>query len=985
MGGIRLTLAWSVFALAIPSAAFVWLNDTIADNTGLAIVFALLYEGLLFALFLIKDVGQELRAEWVRRLAQHTDVFLRQRFSRYGSVYREKLVADHRYLDLSAISSRGSKPVELSQLFVDPTLRPTSLSAGSARASASRPYAEATHVPSPTIWDLLRNHLAGRCILVLGNPGSGKTLLLRHVTLTLALRRKDPRRARIPWLLPILLPLNRDMAEAIKSDPASSLAEFIRKRSGQLRVPEPPQWFEKQLRGGRCLVMLDGMDEVPNLEQRRFVASWIQEQLARYPHVRFVLTSRPSIDGGLVPSAAEVFQIESFTLTQVEHFLTNWTRAAHISGLHNSESDASAPSVSELLTQLRTRPELWGLVGNPLLLTMIAGTQEDVGSLPRKRFDLYSRICRIFLSGRAQTLTSLDAIHCQRVLGHLAYHMVVARSLEITAAEAKPIVDAAFDILGYKDSNTFFLDSVSEKSGLIVEREHAGVRSYSFTHRTFQEFLAAAYMREHARSDDELTQLVTDPWWLDTLCFYGSGPNGSRVIHACLQLERPSVEALTLAAACAQDTDVTVSPEVQARLEAALSEDREHRDPARQRSLREVKLTLRLREMALLGVASFASPSVITNAEYQLFVDDMRERGEPRHLDHWKEGRFPVQAAPNPATGVRASDAEAFCAWLTERDRNGWCYRLPHEGELQEHWRGRLKLGPEGIPHWEKIEGELTCWPKPHRPSVRRTLWIQLHFDILQDLSPSMQRNIDPQHWRKLHNLVPKRARSRQHLGLNPQVLLKLDLSLRSDNLVALGVALIQRRRLIQAEVIGRRLGVDHVSLLIAHAILRRALAQVADAPETDLDSVLVTVLEICSYTEWLAKRSRWAHMERLRMLGITLRAATDCALNRADQAQLGESTTKVLRWCARLTALVLAHEIARMSGGSSVERIISRSRLAWNPILPQGVRDCLSVYTGLALVEARSRGEGSLGAGIVVVKEGTREAVKGQWRREAD
>ena len=75
----------------------------------------------------------------------------------------------------------------------------------------------------------------------------------------------------------------------------------------------------------------------------------------------------------------------------------------------------------------------------------------------------------------------------------------------------------------------------------------------------------------------------------------------------------------------------------------------------------------------------------ITCAEYQLFIDDMRQQGKNRQPDHWKSERFPSGDAKQPIIGVRASDAEEFCAWLTNADKlPGFKYRLPNITESKQ-------------------------------------------------------------------------------------------------------------------------------------------------------------------------------------------------------------------------------------------------------------------------------------------------------------
>jgi hypothetical protein len=73
----------------------------------------------------------------------------------------------------------------------------------------------------------------------------------------------------------------------------------------------------------------------------------------------------------------------------------------------------------------------------------------------------------------------------------------------------------------------------------------------------------------------------------------------------------------------------------------------------------------------------------ISCAEYQLFIDDKIKNGKYCQPDHWKSLKHAPEDADKPITGIRASDAEEFCVWLTQREtRPGYKYRLPTLDEV---------------------------------------------------------------------------------------------------------------------------------------------------------------------------------------------------------------------------------------------------------------------------------------------------------------
>ncbi len=86
--------------------------------------------------------------------------------------------------------------------------------------------------------------------------------------------------------------------------------------------------------------------------------------------------------------------------------------------------------------------------------------------------------------------------------------------------------------------------------------------------------------------------------------------------------------------------------------------------------------------------------SYITCAEYQLFIDEKREAGKNCQPDHWTTDIFPRGYAKKPITGVRASNAEEFCEWLTQRDFvPGFKYRLPTLAEAKEYPATEKQIG----------------------------------------------------------------------------------------------------------------------------------------------------------------------------------------------------------------------------------------------------------------------------------------------------
>lgn len=140
--------------------------------------------------------------------------------------------------------------------------------------------------------DIVQRH---RQLVVLGDPGSGKTTLVRYLTLRLARAiLAEPARLsapQTPWdaagawrlpnlgavRLPILLRIAH-YAEARQKEPDLALVDYLPRYFAGLQVPyagELGPLLRRFLESGRCMVLLDGLDEIIDPADRRNIATAI--------------------------------------------------------------------------------------------------------------------------------------------------------------------------------------------------------------------------------------------------------------------------------------------------------------------------------------------------------------------------------------------------------------------------------------------------------------------------------------------------------------------------------------------------------------------------------------------------------------------------------------------------------------------------------------------------------------------------------------
>lgn len=714
---------WLLFLIALlavgpPSAAIVTFLPTITHNPLLAGGLLLVYEvavGFLTIISAFVNKIWERRGDsWADAIIGQIEYILAFLFLRYKRRYAEFFYEMHRDLEMKGITIRGAYRLELEQVFVDVHLAPMPPERASSDPLQLPPKLQ---TGNPTVWDYL-GHL-NQHLVILGPPGSGKTTLLKHLGLSLV--REDGSfpgdKKNFPWAIPVLLTL-RDQKEAVSKDSGTyDILQAIKKQVSSWPASIHLTWIQRRLQRGQCLILLDGLDEIADPTERRNMATWVERQMHLYGKNAFVLTSRPLGYRTQPLDGVDILEIQSFTPEKVKQFVHAWYTASEIkSSMRDSPGVRirAREGAEDLLKRLRETPALYALAVNPLLLTMIATVHLYHGALPGARVALYKAICEVFLSRRQQDMRGVQDLRAEQrqlVLQPLAYSMMQKGIRELSRSEACQILEGPLHDVSLTLTPEEFLGQLEAiSSGLLLEREQ-GV--YSFAHLTFQEYLAMVHMQEN-HLEDELLLHLEESWWHEIIRLFCAQSDATPILEACLSKSLHSLEVLTLAVDCAMEAR-NVQANVKERLFALLKQGRSDHDPERRRVIVATLLKRRLDQMRSLQGATYVDMSLIKCDEYQLFLDEQRMQGHIHTPDHWKDTTFPSGQEQSPVLGVRLSDAQAFCRWLTARDREGWTYRLPRQNE--ELWKEQFTGTdiPAEAGYW--CEEGVLVWPKGGPPS----------------------------------------------------------------------------------------------------------------------------------------------------------------------------------------------------------------------------------------------------------------------------
>ena len=487
---------------------------------------------------LLVTFGGKVWAVWepdlVKAVAEWANPIKAWEARRYAKRYAKHLYYMHRTFDVKGFSTQGKFALELENVYVD-----LDVDAALVREVPQDPIrlpAGLDKVGRRGIQEWLTK--PGNFAIV-GPPGSGKTTLLKHLALsTVALK-----------ATPILLFL-REHAAAIAANPDVKLAELV--EASLKNLPPPAGWFAKQLTRGKCVVMLDGLDEVADAAVRKKTVRWVEKQVETLGANRFLVSSRPNGYRDNPLGGFTVLSVLPFNRTQVERFVRNWYLANEAMAHQKDDPGVRMEAergAADLLARLESTSTLAELAVNPLLLTLIATVHRYRSKLPGRRVELFAEICDVFLGNLHQARgIEMDLTPAQkiRVLRVLAYELMVREKREIAAADAERAIGTTLALVQPGGDAGKFLRMVEDSSGLLVQRE-SGV--YGFAHLTFQEYLAALHVKEEGLVA-ELAGRVTKPWWHETARLFAAQADASLIVVACLDREPLSVDALVLASDC---------------------------------------------------------------------------------------------------------------------------------------------------------------------------------------------------------------------------------------------------------------------------------------------------------------------------------------------------------------------------------------------------------------------------------------------------
>jgi hypothetical protein len=383
--------------------------------------------------------------------------------------------------------------------------------------------------------------------VIIGAPGSGKSTFLEWLQLKVASVEQELVLAE-KQAIPLLLRVRQLDPHNLPTGPALiEKATASRDRANLM----PSGWIERQMKSGRVLLMLDGLDETEPELRDGCILPWLHKLCLDYPNCGYLVSSRPvGYPVGALRSPGFVeCDLLDFGTDEIGEYTRHWCTAIRLARNEPEEEARREGEVEgiQILESFKGHPHISNLARNPLMLSAVCLVNYfEGGQLPRDRAVLY-RLCVEGLlhhwDHRRGIRSEFTLNEKLRVCREVALAM---QSDDRAEYEADKLCEIFEEVLNDEGASRKLLEHVRYRTGLLLERR-PGV--FAFAHLTFQEYLAARSVYEGNLLGIDAKRLVSehaDPRWKEVIALYcGLAPASAAIAVIKGLVNQPNSDVLS--------------------------------------------------------------------------------------------------------------------------------------------------------------------------------------------------------------------------------------------------------------------------------------------------------------------------------------------------------------------------------------------------------------------------------------------------------
>ena len=368
-------------------------------------------------------------------------------------------------------------------------------------------------------------------LVVLGDPGGGKTTLMRWMATAYLLRyrgdaawREIPDAGTLPeqsWI-PLLIRC-RDLGEA---DLCRSFTDFLTQHLRKTELaPEDADVMRAvildSMARGEALLLVDGLDEITNPQVRMMFCQELERTAARYPSAPIAVTSRIVGYRDMPYRMGFGFEhgvVAELTRPDKDLFARRWVE---VTEQHQPEAE-KAKRTQELVEALHSTDRIERLTGNPMLLTTMALVKRKVGKLPSRRSKLYAEAVSVLLNWNPRYYEAIDEDEAIPQLEFLAYEMCSRGVQSLAEDEVLDLLDRvrreypSIRAIRRRKPDVF-LGLLEARSSIVIKSGGQWTKGqgkekavWEFRHLTFQEYLAARALLDGRYPDRDKTKTLAE-------------------------------------------------------------------------------------------------------------------------------------------------------------------------------------------------------------------------------------------------------------------------------------------------------------------------------------------------------------------------------------------------------------------------------------------------------------------------------------------